>query len=239
MIKGDYYEKNIQKLVLIAVIGSVGNVSLVPSISAMADTIKNEQKKSEFISNSQNINVKTTDVFANQNCRTVKNTESIDELINEYGDLNNVPIDTNNLEASPFYNNMEYYTSIDSSGNERSLPNLVVLTAQALRSAWKTGVPQRFLKWVFGATASGVIGNVAYNGLPKVNPKTQYVGYGYYESGNVVKTAQFALRSHGYKIDADGYFGPKTRQAIIDFQKRERITADGIIGKVTWQRLYK
>ena len=85
----------------------------------------------------------------------------------------------------------------------------------------------------------GVIGNIAYNGLPKVNPKTQYVGYGYYESGNVVKTAQFALISYGYKIDADGYYGPKTRQAIIDFQKKEGIAADGIIGKVTWERLYK
>ena len=123
-------------------------------------------------------------------------------------------------------------------GNERSVP-IITLTAMVLKSAWKTGVPQKFLKWVVGAVGSGVIGNIAYNGLPKVNPKTQYVGYGYYESGNVVKTAQFALISHGYKIDADGYYGPKTRQAIIDFQKKEGIAADGIVGKVTWERLYK
>lgn len=231
-------KRNIQKLVLIVVIGSVVNVSLLPSMSVMAENIKNKKKNSEFIDSNNRMN-KANDVYDNQNFKTAKNIEAIDELIVEYGDLNNVPIDTNNIESSPFYNNMEYYTSIDSSGNERSLPNIVVLTAQALRSAWRTGVPQRFLKWVFGAATGGVIGNVAYNGLPKVNPKTQYVGYGYYEAGNVVKTAQFALRSHGYKIDADGYFGPKTRQAIIEFQKKERITADGIIGKVTWERLYK
>lgn len=225
--------KIVQKVTLTALIVSVTNTLLLPSISAMAYINKDEQKTNKAIFISSEI---YNDYFANKTYRTIKNTKSIDELIDEYGDLNNVPIDTNNIEASPFYNNMDYY--IDDIGNERSVP-IITLTAMVLKSAWKTGVPQKFLKWVVGAVGSGVIGNIAYNGLPKVNPKTQYVGYGYYESGNVVKTAQFALISYGYKIDADGYYGPKTRQAIIDFQKKEGIAADGIIGKVTWERLYK
>jgi peptidoglycan hydrolase-like protein with peptidoglycan-binding domain len=47
-------------------------------------------------------------------------------------------------------------------------------------------------------------------------------------SGNEVKRAQEALG-----ITADGSYGPQTRQAVIDFQKKNNLKADGIIGDQT------
>jgi peptidoglycan hydrolase-like protein with peptidoglycan-binding domain len=39
------------------------------------------------------------------------------------------------------------------------------------------------------------------------------------------------------KIAEDGSFGPLTRAAIVRFQRCVGITADGIVGPVTWSRL--
>lgn len=228
--------KTKQKIAVMCLVATIGATSLLPDLIVSANPIEKETNQiymEETVSNSTK--EKSENSLSKVNYRTVDNTESIDELIAEYGDLNNVPIDTDNIESSPFYNNAEYYSS---SEDERAV-SITMLTTIVLRTAWKTGVPQKFIKWVSGAVATGIIGNVAYNGLPKVNPKTQYVGYGYYEAGNIVKTAQFALRSHGYDIKADGYYGGATRAAIIKFQEKEHISADGIIGKVTWERLYK
>ena len=52
--------------------------------------------------------------------------------------------------------------------------------------------------------------------------------------GEAVKQMQQALISLGYlKGSADGKFGAQTRQAVIDFQKANRLTADGLAGKKT------
>ena len=39
------------------------------------------------------------------------------------------------------------------------------------------------------------------------------------------------------KVTPDGDFGEKTRKAVIEFQKKANITADGIVGKGTWTAL--
>jgi N-acetylmuramoyl-L-alanine amidase len=38
---------------------------------------------------------------------------------------------------------------------------------------------------------------------------------------------------------ADGVFGQKTRNAVIEFQKQNRLTADGVIGPKTWGAILK
>jgi hypothetical protein len=38
-------------------------------------------------------------------------------------------------------------------------------------------------------------------------------------------------------LPEDGVFGPVSRAALMDFQRRERITADGVAGPTTWSRL--
>lgn len=52
-----------------------------------------------------------------------------------------------------------------------------------------------------------------------------------------VGVAQKLLKAHGYIIDTDGIFRRDTREAVIDFQNEKHITADGIIGVHTWEKL--
>ena len=53
-------------------------------------------------------------------------------------------------------------------------------------------------------------------------------------SGTNVKTLQTKLKNWGYYNGAvDGVFGPKTKAAVILFQKRNGLTADGIVGAKT------
>lgn len=56
--------------------------------------------------------------------------------------------------------------------------------------------------------------------------------------GEAVRQAQQALRHAGMRLaEADGVFGPRTRDAVTAFQARESLPADGIIGPQTWARL--
>ena len=49
-----------------------------------------------------------------------------------------------------------------------------------------------------------------------------------------VKTVQTKLKRWGYYTGAvDGIYGPKTKAAVKSFQKKNGLTADGIVGKKT------
>ena len=42
----------------------------------------------------------------------------------------------------------------------------------------------------------------------------------------------------GFSLNTDGGFGPKTQQAVINFQKQQQIVADGgNVGPKTWNKL--
>lgn len=50
--------------------------------------------------------------------------------------------------------------------------------------------------------------------------------------------SQTRLKRYGnYPIVVDGDFDEKTRQAVLEFQKGQKLTMDGIIGPMTWHRL--
>jgi peptidoglycan hydrolase-like protein with peptidoglycan-binding domain len=57
------------------------------------------------------------------------------------------------------------------------------------------------------------------------------------DSGSGVRQIQTALAAHGYKVAVDGQFGPQTSQAVKDFQKKNGLTQDGVVGPVTWAKL--
>ena len=57
----------------------------------------------------------------------------------------------------------------------------------------------------------------------------------YGSTGDEVKKLQEALGFTGK--DVDGIFGNKTQQAVIDYQKKNGLTADGIAGKNTQGKL--
>lgn len=57
-------------------------------------------------------------------------------------------------------------------------------------------------------------------------------------TGEDVRSAQLALiRAGRLRAEPDGVFGPLTRDAVLEFQRREGLAADGIIGPATWARL--
>jgi hypothetical protein len=58
-------------------------------------------------------------------------------------------------------------------------------------------------------------------------------------SGADVRSAQYLLNSQGYSLGVDGSFGPKTKSAVIAFQKSRGLAADGVIGPNTWGKLIK
>ena len=57
------------------------------------------------------------------------------------------------------------------------------------------------------------------------------------DSGPAVKTLQQRLVQLGYLSSADGIYGPKTVNAVKDFQKKNGLTADGVAGTMTLNRL--
>ena len=59
-------------------------------------------------------------------------------------------------------------------------------------------------------------------------------------SGEYVTLLQTLLIQHGYDLSpygADGKFGNKTQEAVKAFQKANGLTADGICGPRTWEKL--
>jgi peptidoglycan hydrolase-like protein with peptidoglycan-binding domain len=85
----------------------------------------------------------------------------------------------------------------------------------------------------------GVVGSITwqalYSGAP-VNMPILMNG----SSGSAVKTVQNVLQLNGYYFGyVDGFFGPMTKVATIQFQTSQALPADGIVGKKTWHALSK
>ena len=64
----------------------------------------------------------------------------------------------------------------------------------------------------------------------------QMVSYG--SSGESVRELQQMLNSQGYNLDEDGIFGAKTRTAVKNYQKKNGLLVDGIVGQETWGSLH-
>jgi hypothetical protein len=57
------------------------------------------------------------------------------------------------------------------------------------------------------------------------------------DTGSHVRATQAQLNRYGYQIAVDGVFGAGTLAAATDFQRQNRITADGIVGPTSWRTL--
>ncbi len=53
-----------------------------------------------------------------------------------------------------------------------------------------------------------------------------------------VATVQYALRDHGIKVSLTGKYDAQTRAAVERFQRGNGVTADGVVGPQTWERLF-
>ena len=108
----------------------------------------------------------------------------------------------------------------------------------------------KLYKWVF--TPSDSTNYESINGSIKLWSKSTSSGGGYYApvvpdmpmvywgcTGDAVKTLQDKLNALGYNSGSvDGIFGAKTYAAVTAFQKANGLGVDGIVGKLTWGKLY-
>ena len=63
------------------------------------------------------------------------------------------------------------------------------------------------------------------------------VELGWGAKGTEVSDLQEKLNQNGYKLDVDGSFGNQTKAAVEDYQKKNGLTVDGIVGQNTWNAL--
>lgn len=73
--------------------------------------------------------------------------------------------------------------------------------------------------------------------VPAPEPEAEWPTLRNGSEGDAVKTAQRLLRHREVEVEADGKFGPATEKAIVDFQKGQDLTADGVVGPQTWDKL--
>ena len=74
-----------------------------------------------------------------------------------------------------------------------------------------------------------------YSGPSAIDMPMLYQGC----TGDAVKTLQGELNAKGYDCGSvDGIFGSKTYAAVTAFQKANSLSVDGIVGKLTWGKLY-
>lgn len=57
------------------------------------------------------------------------------------------------------------------------------------------------------------------------------------DQGPFVLECQKLLNKIGFQLSEDGYFGTMTELAVKQFQKEESLTADGVVGPMTWKKL--
>lgn len=55
--------------------------------------------------------------------------------------------------------------------------------------------------------------------------------------GALVEDIQSALTANGFTVEVDGLFGPATEIAVLEFQTREGLAQDGIVGPSTFEVL--
>ena len=82
------------------------------------------------------------------------------------------------------------------------------------------------------ASKSGATTTVAGRVVTKPNDNV-HLG----DTGPGVKQIQTRLAAQGYKVAADGNFGTQTEQAVKDFQSKNGLKQDGVVGPSTWAKL--
>ncbi len=57
--------------------------------------------------------------------------------------------------------------------------------------------------------------------------------------GDSVRDLQQKLNANGYKLAEDGVFGSNTYNAVLDYQRKNKLAVDGVVGDETWGSLGK
>jgi hypothetical protein len=104
----------------------------------------------------------------------------------------------------------------------------VHIDTRAVKSFWY-GQAQVYRSTFGGSASSGSTTKVVYNKI-SVNLPTIMTG----SKGEHVRLLQLLLN-----ISIDGDFGVNTENAVKAFQKKNNLKQDGVVGKDTWEKLFK
>lgn len=86
------------------------------------------------------------------------------------------------------------------------------------------------------STSSGTNTQNSYHkSSNKYTIKLYYLQQG--DRGRDVQVMQTLLKNRGYDIETDGIFGSETKKAVIDFQRKVKVSADGVVGAQTMEKL--
>jgi N-acetyl-anhydromuramyl-L-alanine amidase AmpD len=124
-------------------------------------------------------------------------------------------------------------TGIQSTLNDRYGLNIAVdniygnETRRALVKALQTELNKQYHR---DLAVDGIFGANTYNACINVRIGAE---------GNITYLIQAMLVCHSFDIDADGIFGPATESAVKEFQSRNGLSVDGIVGKNTFNKLFK
>ena len=83
---------------------------------------------------------------------------------------------------------------------------------------------------IVGVLPTGMAGNTTWDALNQILAKR--VVQGTHTNGVIIRYLQYRVGA-----DPDGIYGPQTEAAIKKLQQQNGLTADGIIGAITWQKL--
>ena len=82
-------------------------------------------------------------------------------------------------------------------------------------------------------------GNLVVDGIFGTNTYNACINVRRGAEGNITWLIQSMLICHSFNINANGIFGTATERAVRDFQSRNGLSVDGIVGKNTFNKLFK
>ncbi len=111
---------------------------------------------------------------------------------------------------------------------------------EVLQHEQKIGVPaERVIPETNVAVNNGGLNSVKENVVKKTELHGEIVEPRL-KTKDRIKQIQTALKKAGfYQGEIDSKIGPKTKKAIIDFQRSKRLKSDGVVGLKTWEELSK
>lgn len=183
------------------------------------EEIKAGRELVNFLKNKYGIN--TVQVHKNVNATNCPGDNfPFDQIANETG------------ESKPSKENGKIAT-IQTSLNEKYGLNISIdnIYGNETKKALVKGL-QTELNKQFGSklVVDGIFGTNTYNACINVRRGAE---------GNVTWLIQLMLICKLFNLNADGIFGPATESAIREFQKRNGLSQDGIVGKNTFNKLFK
>ena len=100
-------------------------------------------------------------------------------------------------------------------------------TKKALVKGLQTELNKQFNAKLY---VDGIFGKNTYNACVNVRKGA---------TGNITWLIQAMLICHSFDIEADKIFGANTQNAVKNFQTRNALAVDGIVGKETFNKLFK